>query len=144
VPRLLSQAEDNRSAERDSSRGYPEHDTETVSYVQIACQDVIGRAASRAVSRWHSTAEVRVPGQFRSCGIYGRESGTGAGLLRVLFFPLALIIPTTPNSSSSIIRGWYNMPIRQIMVEVQSGCGLTPPQESKNIKTLTHRLIINM
>jgi hypothetical protein len=36
-------------------------------------------------------------------------SGTGAGFLRVLRFPLPIRIPpTTPQSSSYIIWGWYN------------------------------------
>jgi hypothetical protein len=41
----------------------------------------------------------------------GTQSGTGAGLLRVLRFPLSIIIPpTAPYVSSSLIRGWYNRP----------------------------------
>jgi hypothetical protein len=43
-----------------------------------------------------------------SCGICGRLSGTGAGFLRVLRFPLPIRIPPISPQSSSIIWGWYN------------------------------------
>jgi hypothetical protein len=46
------------------------------------------------------TAAARVLAQVRSCGMCGRQCGTGAGFLRVLRFPLPSI--------SSIIQGWYN------------------------------------
>jgi hypothetical protein len=52
------------------------------------------------------TAAAWVRSQIRSCEIRGGQSGTGAGFLRVLRLPLPIIIPY-----SSIIRGWYNMPI---------------------------------
>jgi hypothetical protein len=43
----------------------------------------------------------------RPCGIRGGQSGAGAGFLRVLRFPLPILIPSTaPHSSSPIIRGW--------------------------------------
>jgi hypothetical protein len=38
------------------------------------------------------------------------DSGTGEGFLRLLWFPLTIIIPPTTPHSSSIIRGWYNRP----------------------------------
>jgi hypothetical protein len=53
----------------------------------------------------------RVRAQVRSCGICGGQCGTGAGFLRVLPFPLPILIPPTTSHSSSIIRGWYNRPI---------------------------------
>jgi hypothetical protein len=56
-----------------------------------------GRAIAQTVSR-------RVRTQVRLCGICDGQSGTGAGFLRVLLFPLPILIP---HSSSSIIRGWY-------------------------------------
>jgi hypothetical protein len=69
------------------------------------------RAVAQAVSRRLPTAEVRVRGQVKSIGICGAQSGTGAGFLRILRFPLQILIPpTTPHSSSSITRGWYNRP----------------------------------
>jgi hypothetical protein len=71
-----------------------------------------GRAIAQAVSRRLPTASARVRAQVRSCGIFGGQSCTGAGFLLVLRFPLPIFIPqTVPDSSSSIIRGWYNRPI---------------------------------
>jgi hypothetical protein len=37
------------------------------------------------------------------------QRGTGAGFLRVLRFPLQILIPPTAPQSS-VIRGWYNKP----------------------------------
>jgi hypothetical protein len=48
-----------------------------------------GRAIAQTVSRRLPTAAVRVRSQVKSCGICGGQSGTGAGFLRVLRFPLA-------------------------------------------------------
>jgi hypothetical protein len=69
----------------------------------------LGLAIAQAVSRWLPTAAARVRSKFGSCGICGGKSDTGAGFLRVLRFPLPFLIPTTPQSSSTI-RGWYNRP----------------------------------
>jgi hypothetical protein len=68
------------------------------------------RAAHQTVSRRLLIAAVRVRAQFRSCAIYGRQSGTGANFLRIFRFPLPPILPTAPHSSSSIMRGWHNRP----------------------------------
>jgi ribosomal protein L37AE/L43A len=88
-----------------------------------------GRVIAEAVSRRLSTAVDRVRAQVWSCGICGGQSGTGTGFLRVLRFPLPVIIPpVAPQSSSSIIWGWYNRPI---VAAVPSGLSLTPPQETK-------------
>jgi hypothetical protein len=80
-------------------------------------------ASSQAVSllfpkgQWGSsyssrlrTAAALVQVQFRSCGICDEQCGTGAGLLRVLQFPLPFIATTAPLYPSCIIRGWYNRP----------------------------------
>jgi hypothetical protein len=69
-----------------------------------------GRDIAQAVSPRILTAVARVRAQVRSCGICGGQSGTGAGFLRVLRFPLLILIPLTAPDSSSIIRGWYNRP----------------------------------
>jgi hypothetical protein len=59
-------------------------------------------------------------------GICGGQSVTGAGFLRIFRFPLPLIPPTAPHSSSSGADT-----IRQIIADVPSGLSLTPPQETK-------------
>jgi hypothetical protein len=73
------------------------------------------------------TAEARVRARVRSCGICGGQCGTGAGFLRVLRFPLSVIPPIAPNSSSSSGTGT----ICQIVADVPSGPCLTSPQETK-------------
>jgi hypothetical protein len=70
-----------------------------------------GRAIAQAVSLRLPTAATRVRTQVRSYGICGRQSGTGAGFLRVLLFPLPVFIPPTASHSSSIVRSWYNRPV---------------------------------
>jgi hypothetical protein len=57
-----------------------------------------GRAVTQAVSRRLPTPAARV----RSCGICGGQSGSGAGSLRVLRFPLPGIPPIAPHSSPPI------------------------------------------
>jgi hypothetical protein len=52
--------------------------------------------------------------------ICGEQSGTGACFLRVLWFPLPIIQPSVPQSSS-INQGWYNRP--------NSGWCATSPQK---------------
>jgi hypothetical protein len=70
-----------------------------------------GRAIAQAVSRWLPTAAAHVRARVWSCGIFGGQSGAGAGFLRVLKFPLPIFIPPiAPQSSSSIIWGLYNRP----------------------------------
>jgi hypothetical protein len=70
-----------------------------------------GRAIAQAVSRRLPTAAARVRSQVKSCGICGGQSGTVTCFLRVLPFPLPILIPPTAPHSSSIIRGWYNRPV---------------------------------
>jgi hypothetical protein len=57
--------------------------------------------------------------------ICGGQSGTRAGVLRVLRFPLPILIPlTAPHSSGAGTIG-------QLVADVPSGLSLTPPQETK-------------
>jgi hypothetical protein len=53
------------------------------------------RAIAQAASRRLPTAAARVRSQVRSCGICGGRRDTGAGFLRVLWFPLLILIPPT-------------------------------------------------
>jgi hypothetical protein len=60
---------------------------------------------------WPPPAAVRVRAQVRLCVICGGENDTGADFLRVLEFPLSVVVPPTTPHSLSIIRGWYNRPV---------------------------------
>jgi hypothetical protein len=60
-----------------------------------------GRAIAQAVSRWLPTAVTRVRVLAEHVGLCGGQSGTVAGVLRVLRFPPPVIIT----------RGWHNRPI---------------------------------
>jgi hypothetical protein len=60
----------------------------------------LGRAIPQAVSRWLPTMAARVR-FWTACGVCGGQSGTGAGFLQVLWFPLSVIIlPISPSSYS--------------------------------------------
>jgi hypothetical protein len=85
-----------------------------------------GRAIAQAVSRQVPTAAARVRAHVRSCGICGGQIGTGAGFLRVLRFPLPMLIPAAaPHSSSGAGT------IGELVADVTSGLSLTAPQETK-------------
>jgi hypothetical protein len=60
--------------------------------------NIWGRAVAQAVSRWLPTAAALVRVRA-ACGVYGGQNGTGAGFLRVLRFPLPIIIPPISLSS---------------------------------------------
>jgi hypothetical protein len=64
----------------------------------------LGRAIAQAVSRWLATAAARVRSRVWSSGICGGQSSAGAGFIRVLPFPLPVLIPPTAPHWSSIIR----------------------------------------
>jgi hypothetical protein len=68
-------------------------------------------AATKCNAHVIAQTVARVRAQVRSCEVSGGQRGTGAGFLRVLRFPLPiLIISTAPQSPSCIIWGWYNRP----------------------------------
>jgi hypothetical protein len=54
---------------------------------------VVGRAVAQAVSRWLTTAAARVRFWAEHVRVCDGQSGTGAGFLLVLRFPLPIIIP---------------------------------------------------
>jgi hypothetical protein len=58
----------------------------------------LGRAVAQAVSVWLPITAARVRVRA-ACGVCGGQSGTGAGFLRVLRFPLRIIIPPISPSS---------------------------------------------
>jgi hypothetical protein len=89
-----------------------------------------GRAIAQAVSHRPPTMAARVWTQVRSCGICIGRSGTGAGFLRVLRFPLPILIP--PIAPHVIITRYTGI-LRQIVADVPSGLSLTPPQAKLNI-----------
>jgi hypothetical protein len=57
-----------------------------------------GRVVAQAVSRWLPTAAARVR-VLAACGVCGGQRDTRAGFLRVLRFPLPVIIPPISRSS---------------------------------------------
>jgi hypothetical protein len=89
----------------------------------------IGRALAQAVSRRLPTAAARVLLRA-ACGVCGGQSGTGAGFLRVLRFPLPIIIP--PISPLSLSPGAGT--IGQLVAAVRSGPNWTPPPHYTNLK----------
>jgi hypothetical protein len=63
---------------------------------------------SKAVSCWLPTMAAWVRSQGKSCSICGGQSSAGTGSLRVLQFPLPILIALTASHSSSISQGWCN------------------------------------
>jgi hypothetical protein len=91
-----------------------------------------GRSCRREASRRLPTSAARVRSQVSLCGICTGQKATGAGFLRVLQFPLSILIPATVPYSS-VIRGWYNGPNSGRRTEWTQ---LTPPQEIKKIRSV--------
>jgi hypothetical protein len=77
---------------------------------------------AQVLSRCLPTAAARVRARVMSCGIYGGQSGTGTGFLRVLVFPLPILIPPTAPHLPSSGAGT----IGQLVADVPSGFSLTP------------------
>jgi hypothetical protein len=88
-----------------------------------------GRAVAQAVRRWLPTAAARVRDRA-ACGVCGGQSGTGAGFLRVLRFPLPIIPPISPSSYSpgagTIGHCWQQCRVDPI--------GLHPPLYQFNVE----------
>jgi hypothetical protein len=65
---------------------------------------------AQVVSRRLPNTVARVRAQVSHVGFVVIKVELWAGILRVLRFPLPIVIPPTAprSSSSSIIRGWYN------------------------------------
>jgi hypothetical protein len=82
-------------------RGFESHSRHEYLFVFVLCScwvAALGRAVAQAVSRWFPTAATRV--RIRAaCGVCDGQSGTEAGFLRVLRYPLSIIIPPISPSS---------------------------------------------
>jgi hypothetical protein len=73
----------NRSEKRNS----PIHLQDVMSARSFSTYTIAeGRAIAQAVSHWLPTVAARVQARSRSHEICGKQSGTGAGFLRVLRF----------------------------------------------------------
>jgi hypothetical protein len=79
-----------------------------------------GRAIAQAVSLWLPTAAARFRARVWSSGICGGQNGAGAGLFRVLRFPLPILIPSNSPSSQSLGAGKTD----QLVTDVLSGPSL--------------------
>jgi hypothetical protein len=101
---------------------------------------LMDRTVTHSASRYLLTEAAQVRGKVRSYGICGRQSGTGAGFLWVLRFPLPLIPPTAPYPSSSIIRCLYNRPNSG---RRPSGLSLTPtPRNWKKLPWYARKHVV--
>jgi hypothetical protein len=83
-----------------------------------------GRAIGQAVSRRLPRFDPR----SGHVGFVEDKVTLGAGLLRILRFPLPIPIPPTAPHSSSIIRGWYNRAVSARRTEWPQS---HPTQEAK-------------
>jgi hypothetical protein len=91
-----------------------------------------GRTIAQAVSRRLPTAAAWVRAPDRTCLICSGQTGTEAGFLRILRFPLPILIPPMLHihhhlSSGAGTIGYY-------VADVPSVLSLTPPQETKKKK----------
>jgi hypothetical protein len=77
----------------------------------VALRAGVRRAIAQAVCSRLPIEAARVRAQVHSCWTCGEQNGTGADFLRVLQFPLPILIPPTAPRSSTIIRGCYNSPV---------------------------------
>jgi hypothetical protein len=86
--------------------------------------DINGLAIAQAVSLQLPTTAALVQFQIRSCG---RQSGTGAGCLRVCQFPLPILTPQKCTIYSSSGAGTMG----QLVVDVPSGLSRRTPRSLK-------------
>jgi hypothetical protein len=105
---------------------------------RVSCRRNVTRVRGRAqaVSRRPPIAEARVRALVRSCWICGEQSGTEAGFLQILRFPMSILIPPTAPHASSIIWGWYNRSISGRRTKWTQSHP-TPPHENKKKKRKT-------
>jgi hypothetical protein len=98
-----------------------------------------GCPIAQAVSCWLQTEVAWDRVQVRSYRIRGGQSGTG-GFLRILWFPLQIIPPTAPHSSSSVIRVWYNKPNSEQHAKwnYSHTTPRPPPAKKKTIPSVLH------
>jgi hypothetical protein len=90
----------------------------------------------QALSRRLLTAPARVRAPVKSCGICGRQSGTGVSFLKVLRFPVPILIqPTSPHSSSIIRAGVTG----QIVADVPSGFTSPHPKGGNKVFKINGR-----
>jgi hypothetical protein len=72
---------------------------------------MLDRAIAQTVSRRLPTAATRVRARFMSCGVYGGQSGTAAGFLRVLGLPSQLFHRLLHTHHPSSSRAGINRPV---------------------------------
>jgi hypothetical protein len=92
---------------------------------------LLGRGTAQADNHRLPTAAAGARAQVRSCVICSGQSGTGVGFLRVLRFPLPILIPPTAPQSPSYEAGR----IGHLMADVPSGLSLTPPKKNTSSYT---------
>jgi hypothetical protein len=87
---------------------------------------------AQAVSHRLPTAAARVGAQVRSCGIWGGQSVTLAGFLRLLRFPCQFSFHRLLHIKHHLSSGAGT--IGQLVADVPSGLSLTPSQVTKLTK----------
>jgi hypothetical protein len=91
--------------------------------------EAMGHAVFQAVSRCLPIAAARIRVRA-ACGVCGGQSDTGASFLRVLGFPLPIIPPISPSSSSTAGK------IGLLVAAVPSGRNWTPPPNIPILKKM--------
>jgi hypothetical protein len=125
----MSQYITTESHDFQSAADAPNDNALLQSYVQLipGLEPSNGRAIAQTVIRRLHTAAVRVRAHVRSCGICGGQSGTGAGFVRILRFPLTISCHQLLDSLHHLSSGTTG----EILADVPSGLCLTPYHEIK-------------